>query len=275
MTGSRRALAAGVVVAAVYLVGAAVSGRLSPLARRPILDGFAPPPPYRWVRPPPSLAATNQQPSSGRFAITLDPLTGSEAGVFSTDDGQSSLALGAGAIPASTGDRSVLLQIVPLAPAAGASLPRGMQLSGNVYRITGAYRPSRATVGALSTAGQLVLAYPGATDALQHRHTVLQSTDGTSWTAVQSIDSVGQHLVQGNVSELGYFAVGQTRLGTPARTSSGTIVYRVILFGVLAAIIATIGIAELGIRRRTRGSRRARQRRRRPPPRRRADPWRD
>jgi hypothetical protein len=50
----------GVGVAALYL--AAVSGawgwRIPP---RLLYDGFSPPPPYHWVRPPSSLAASNQR----------------------------------------------------------------------------------------------------------------------------------------------------------------------------------------------------------------------
>jgi hypothetical protein len=269
-----RALAAGLVVGGVYLALAAVSGRLSPLARRPLLDGFAPPPPYRWVRPPPSLASTNQKPSSGRFAITL-AATGSEAGVFSTDDSQASLALGPGAIKPSPGELSVLLQIVPLAPTASASVPSGMVIAGNVYRFTGVYRPGGSPVGKLKDPGQMVLAYPAAADALLHRHTLLRSADGRSWTADESIDSIAQQLVQGNVSELGYFAVGQATSGTPRHTSKGTIVYRVILIAGIAAIVAAIGLAELRIRRRRRRSGRPRPRRRPPPSRRRSNPWRD
>jgi hypothetical protein len=208
----------------------------------------------------------------------LDPLTGSEAGVFSTDDSQASLALGEGAIPPSPGDRSILLEIAPLAPARGVRVPPGMQLTGNVYRLTAKYRPGGSPVRALKAPGQLVLAYPGAADALLRRHTLLRATDGRSWTAVEGIDSVGQHLIQGDVGELGYFAVGQTRLGTPAGTSTGTIIYRIILWGGLAAILLTIGIAEFGIRRRTRRSRRSsrpRPPKRRPPTRKRTDPWAD
>ena len=54
---SRVALLAGVGIVLLYLAGAAVSGRASILARRPLLDGLAPPTPYRWVNPPPDLAA--------------------------------------------------------------------------------------------------------------------------------------------------------------------------------------------------------------------------
>jgi hypothetical protein len=251
VTGSRRALIAGLAIAAVYLVGAVASGRISPLARRPLLDGFAPPPPYRWVRPPPSLAATNQPPSGGGFVIVLDPTAGSEAGVFSTDDSQASLALGEGAISTKTGDSSVLLEITPLAPAGAATVPRGMQLIGNVYRISATSQPSSSSVGTLTESGQLVLAYPASADGLLHRHTLLRSADGRSWTAIQSIDSIGQHLAQGNVSKLGYFIVGQSRVGTASRSSIRTTIYRVILFAGLTAIVVAIAVAELRSRRKT------------------------
>ena len=65
----RRALAAGLVALALYASGAALSGHLSPLARRPLLDGLAPPTPYRWVEPPVELVTSNEPPSSGRFKI--------------------------------------------------------------------------------------------------------------------------------------------------------------------------------------------------------------
>jgi hypothetical protein len=269
-----RALAAGLVVTGLYVVLGAVSGHLSPLARRPLLDGFAPPPPYRWVRPPPSLVSTNKKPSSGRFAIALTA-AGSEAGVFSTDDSQASLALGPGAIKPTPGEVSALLQIVPLAPTPGVSVPSRMVIAGNVYRLTGVYRPGGSPVGKLKDPGQMVLAYPAATDALLHRHTLLRSADGRSWTAVESIDSIAQQLVQGNVGELGYFAAGQATSGRPRHTSKGTIVYRVILIAGIAAIVAAIGLAELRIRRRRRRPRRPRPRRRPPSSRRRSDPWRD
>ena len=65
------ALGAGVAIALVYTATAVLSGHLSPLARRPLLDGLAPPTAYRWVQPPPELAATNQKPTPGRFVVKL------------------------------------------------------------------------------------------------------------------------------------------------------------------------------------------------------------
>ena len=123
----------GVLVVAAYLVATAVSGRLTPLARRPLLDGFVPPPPYRWVSPPPDLASSNKRPGVGRFSIDLDPTTGSQANVFSTPDTQVSLALAQGAIPPRAGDAAVALLIAPLAARGDASLPPAVEIAGNVY----------------------------------------------------------------------------------------------------------------------------------------------
>ena len=50
--GHRRALATGAGIALLYVALAVLSGHLSPLARRPLLDGFAPVPQYRWVSRP-------------------------------------------------------------------------------------------------------------------------------------------------------------------------------------------------------------------------------
>ena len=57
------ALAAGLGLAALYVAAAVVSGRISPLARHPVLDGFGTPQPYRWVSPPPGQVSSNQQPA--------------------------------------------------------------------------------------------------------------------------------------------------------------------------------------------------------------------
>jgi len=86
VTRSRNALAAGLAAVALYLVGAWISGSINPVYRLPVFDGgggaLAP---YRWVSPPPSLAAGNKPPARARFTVSLGPgLQG--AGVYSTPD---------------------------------------------------------------------------------------------------------------------------------------------------------------------------------------------
>ncbi|HVD67958.1 MAG TPA: hypothetical protein VNF25_04585, partial [Actinomycetota bacterium] len=127
MSARRRAAVAGAALCLAYLVGAVVSGSLGPASRRPILDGLAPPPLYRWVAPPPALASTNKPPSAGRSMIALDPTKGSAATVFSTRDFQASLALGQGAIAPHGQDTQVQLVMTPLAPKPDATLPAGEQ----------------------------------------------------------------------------------------------------------------------------------------------------
>jgi len=284
VSGSRRALGIGVAVVGVYVALATVSGRLTILARRPLFDGFAPPPPYNFVSPPPDLASTNKRPAAGRFIINLDPTAGSEPKVVATSDFQASIALAQGAIAPHAGDSSVVLVMRPLAPAPAVSLPSGLQLVGNVYRFTATYRPSGTPVTRLRQTAQLVLAYPLRSHTLAFRHTLLSSADATSWTAVPSTDSIAQQLVQGNVRDLGSFAVGQSGTGTPNPSSSpGHIVSTVVLWGLVGAVVLAFVLAELRRRRnrerspaapspRSPGSQRPR---RRPPPKRgrRGDPW--
>jgi hypothetical protein len=274
---SRRAVALGLAVAGVYLLAVVVGGRLSPFARRPILDGFAPPPPYRWVSPPPDLASTNKPPSAGRFTLPLDPDTGSKAGVFSTADGQVSLALGDGAISPRSGEDSVALTITPMAPAAGVVVPRKLQIAGNVYRIDAQYQPGGTPVLQLRSQARLVMAYPLPLDVAVYHHTLLHSKDGTSWSTLRSTDSIVGQLVHADVTELGLFAAGQAVLGTtgPSSSSGGGTVFIVVMVAG-AAVLAVIVVAETRRRARRRAARSRRKpspRRRPPPPRRRADPW--
>jgi hypothetical protein len=275
--GSRRALFLGLVVAGAYLVATAVGGRLSPFARRPILDGFAPPPPYHWVSPPPDLASTNKAPSGGRFTLALDPATGSRANVFSTADSQVSLALGQGAIPPHQGDASVMLSITPIAPAANAEVPHKLQIAGNVYRITAVYQPSGIPVPRLRSPGRLVMAYPLPINVAVYHHTLLYSKDGSSWTTVRSTDSLTGQLVHADVDELGSFTVGQAVIGTggPSSASGSRTVYVVVVVAGFAALVV-VTVAEIRRRARRRSARSRRKpppRRRPPPPRRRIDPW--
>jgi hypothetical protein len=222
VSARRRAAVAGAALCLAYLVGAVVSGSLGPASRRPILDGLAPPPLYRWVTPPPALASTNKPPSAGRSMIALDPTKGSAATVFSTRDFQASLALGQGAIPPHGQDTHVQLVMTPLAPKPDATLPAGVQIAGNVIGVTATYEPSGASVGDLRTRGELGLVYPLLFQGVGFTDTILRSTDERSWSAIQSDDAIAQQSVHAAVGRLGFFAVGQSPVGATAPPSGST-----------------------------------------------------
>jgi hypothetical protein len=248
------AVATGLVVAAIYLAVASWAGRTGPLARRPLLDGFGQaPPPYNWVSPPPALASQNTKPASGSFDVALNPQTGSEATVLSTDDGQASLALNEGSIPPRQGQDSAKVTIKPLAATGFAAPPSGLELTGNVYRIEGTYRPGGDPIAQLAKGAQIVLAYPAEAGGSLGKHELLVSTDGRRWTAIEGIDSHAQLLIQATVSTLGSFAVGRVA-GSAAKT--GTSVGTILIYMLLGLLILTIAFFIIRTERRMRRERR-------------------
>jgi len=234
----RRAAIAGAALCLAYLAGAVVSGSLGPASRRPILDGLAPPPLYRWVSPPPALASTNKPPSAGRSTIALDLSKGSAATVFSTRDFQASLALGQGAIAPHGQDTQVQLVMTPLAPKPEATLPAGVQIAGNVIEVTATYEPSGVPVGDLRTRGELGLVYPLLFQGVGFTDTMLRSTDERSWSSLPSDDAIAQQSVHAAVGRLGFFAVGQSPVGptAPPSGSNGTRNGSIVI-GILAALV--------------------------------------
>jgi hypothetical protein len=272
---SRSALAWGLGVAFSYVALAALSGHLSPLARRPLLDGFTSPPPYRWVSPPPSLASGNKRPSTGSFTIDLSA-QGSQAGVFSTNDLQASIVFADGAFPAAPGQSSIHLMITPQAPSAAGPPPAGMVIAGNVYRFQATLQPGGQEETTISSSSQFVLSYPSIPNPATSRHTLLFSSDGMTWQPVSgTIDSIAQQQVLADVRMLGFFAVGATP-GTGAsgapKGSIGNLIPTILVGGLVAVIAIFIIRFELRHRRRLESHQRPG---RRPPPRPRrdADDW--
>ena len=202
-------LLAGVGIVLVYLAGAVVSGRASMLARRPLLDGLAPPTPYRWVNPPPELAAANKPPASTRFTVELGP-DGSRLGAFSTSDGQINLVLSEGAVPPRSGQTAVEVAVDPVDPATLGPPPSGLVVAGNAYRIQASYRPSGAKVEALAGQSSVGLVYPLLATAVADvgGHVVLSSPDGRSWKQLASTDTPGTHQVSAQLNTTGYVEVG-------------------------------------------------------------------
>src|SRR5262245_36842249 len=199
-----RALGAGVAVAIAYLASTFLSGHLSPLARRPLLDGLAPPTAYRWVEPPPGLAGTNKQPENLSVDIGFGK-NGSKTSVPTTGDAQVSLILPEGAFADAEGQRSVVVTIEPVAPSKVSPAGPPQHILGNVYELRAEYVPSgkKAPLQVLST---VVLVYPLL--ANNHgSHTVLWSRTGETWEPVQTDDLPSIQQAGGDLDALGFVAV--------------------------------------------------------------------
>ena len=244
---SRRALALGLVAIAAYAALAAWSGALSPLARRPMLDGIGPNAPYRWVAPPPDLASTNQPPEGGTFAVKLTH-TGSEPGVFFTGDAQVTLVLDADAFVPQGDDRTVRLDVEPLDPADFADPASGLTAFGNVVRIRASYQPSGTEVSRLDRSMSVLLVYPVTPTFHALSHGIQLSTnDGDRWAPLQSNDSLATQQVEARTQRLGLIVVAGEPVPFTASPSStgggGGSSTLAILLGGLAVIAAAVGIA--------------------------------
>lgn len=238
----RRVLAAGFATVLVYLALAGLSGHLSPLARLPLLDGIGPVAPYRWVAPPPELAAGNEPPTSGTFDIALNE-RGSRPGVFTTDDAQATLILTAGTFPAAAGQDRVRLTTTPLDPATVGAPGEPLQIVGNVYRVQATYEPGGARVRTIASPLEVILVYPLTPNAHATSHAVVSSEDGRTWTTSRGSDSPAIQQTEGPVDMLGYVAAAGDLTPTsngPTPTAAGdntTLGIALIVGGVCAALV--------------------------------------
>ena len=246
------ALLAGVGIVALYLAGAAVSGRASILHRRPLLDGLAPPTPYRWVTPPPDLAAGNKPPASTRFTLELTA-KGTQLGAFSTCDGQINLVLSQGAVPASSGQEGVEVTVDPVDPATLGPVPSGLVAAGNAYRVKASYQPSGDAVEALGGQSSVGLVYPLLSTAVSDPggHQVLSSADGQAWETLQSTDTPGTHQVSARLTRTGYVLVGVAPSAAGSQSGSRN---RILLLGSAIAVVIVAAAVLLRLRERTRAT---------------------
>ena len=258
----RVALLAGVGVLVLYLAGAAVSGRASILARRPVLDGLAPPTAYRWVKPPPELAAGNKPPASTRFTLQLTA-GGSRLGAFSTTDGQVNLVLSEGAVPPRAGQTGVEVTVDPVDPATLGPVPAGLVGAGNAYRIQASYRPSGRKVETLAGQSSVGLVYPLLTTAVANPagHQVLSSADGRTWEALPSTDVPGVHQVSARLTRTGFVLVGVPPAAGGG--SGGDSRTRILLLASGVAVLIVVAALALRFREASRAPSRGRGRRRR------------
>ena len=249
----RAALWLGLAAVAVYLAGAAGSGALSLAARRPLLDGLAPPSPYRWVNPPPALAGQNKPPAAGRFEVPMRA-KGSQLGAFSTSDAQYDVIFGENAFAPSRGQTTVVADVTPLDPGSLGPVPTGLLAAGNAYRLKARYAPSKRAIQAFAGEVSATLAYPLPGLPVSAAHTLVYSRDGRAWVTVDTSDAPGPHTATGRVPGPGYLLVAVPPAPAYPDAAGGRLRWLLVLI-LLGVIIATV----VYLRRRANG-------RRRPPP---------
>ena len=210
----RRALAWGAVAAASWIALAAVSASLSPLARRPLLDGLVTGVEYRWADPPAALAPTNVPPSGAEFDLGFRE-GASEADVVFTPDNQVTVVAPEGMI---TDDRARMLRlaVTPDAPSSVAPLPDDLEPFGNVIEIVAATTPG-GEVQRFDAPMTVVLVYPATPNLHATEHELLWSPDATIWTRLDTTDSIGAQQAQSEIDGPGFVVVG----GVPTSAPTG------------------------------------------------------
>jgi hypothetical protein len=203
--GRRPVIAAvvGAGVIATYLVLAAVSGHLSPLARRPALDGLGPLTPYRWVAPPPEVQ-DNRPPTPGTFVV---PVRGgrTDPDLKMTEDVQVSLLLDRGVV--TTDDPRVRFDVTPLDPTTLGPLPGELATFGNAIRIDATEEPSGRSPAAFEDL-VAILVYPETVSLHSAEHEILYSPNGQRWRALDTRDTLATSQVQAEMPGPGYLVVG-------------------------------------------------------------------
>ncbi len=243
---SRRAVvASGTLVVLAYVLLAVASNRLSPLASGPMLDGLGPLAPYRWVAPPPELAATNQPPSKGRFDVTLGS-KGSEASTFVLSDNQVTLIFPEGAFRAKAAQIQVRVKVDPVDPAALGPPPAGQTAFGNAYRLSATYVPSGDPVEELRAPIDAFLTYPVTATLTSANHRNATSPDGRTWTIQDGTDAHALQQVEGPVPQLGYvMVVGVLGASSPSASADGT-GNRTLAIGLIVAAVC-VGLVGVGL----------------------------
>lgn len=247
MTSNRKpvvATASGLALAVMfYLVAGLVTAGPEHRQLRTLYEGIGPNAPYRWVHPPPAFKATNVSPLpvSESFDLTS---SGSPEEPAGSGDGQLSVVVPAGAIPASTGRTSVLISVTPIDPAKLGPLPPGLYSDGNAYRLTADYEPGRVPIPATAHPMDAVLLTPLTSVAL------LTSPDGRSWTRIPDQHIPNQAAVATTFTTFGYLlAAANVPVGSTSSSSNAGIVL-VVGLGIAAVLLVTAALILRSDRRR-------------------------
>lgn len=246
---TRRSVAAGVAVGAVYVLIALVTPHLSGRPLRPLFDGFAPPAPYAWVNPPAEFAKDNRKPADASQDVTLGP-QGSPASNSATADGQAIAGLDNGSIGVHFPDTSVRVKVTPIDPGTLGALPSGLRPEGNAYQVTFTYEPSGQPVPTLAKPGTIALTGAAPVTAL------LFSADGKTWQDTGGRPFGDSNGLFAQMTAPGYYVsashnpprAGASKGGSGGALAAIGIVGGVVLVGIVVGVLLS--------RRRGRGRRR-------------------
>jgi len=208
-----RALAWGLVAAIAWVTLAALSGAWSPLAGRPLLDGLIPGAAYRWVEPPPELAADNEPPAADGFEIVFRDGE-SEADVVFTADNQVTLVTPQGVVRDSEA-RTLRIGVTPRAPSSLGALPGELEPFGNAVHLEAATTPG----GPVATFDQpvtAVLVYPATPNLHATSHEILWSVDGSAWAPLGTTDAPLQQQAQAEIAQPGFLVVAGIPTAAPS-----------------------------------------------------------
>lgn len=241
MTGRRRlgyaALLLGL-MAALLLHGS--------VASPPVYDGIlVPPAPYRYESPPPNERNGNQKPLGGSQTYPVMPNGDIPGGGVQTDDNQVITFWGVGTFKA-PGATTATCSIEPVANPPAP--PAGIEVRGNVYRISCIASPSTVKVTA-STFHLTMRLPPGTTNDIRYYN-------GSSWqTLVTLFAPGGDPYASVDAPGFGEYAA-MARNGASTTTSPLTNIathlefYGILAFVVIFAVIALV--QEIRRRRRVR-----------------------
>ncbi len=223
---------AGLIALALGVVAAAMLHGRS--AAPPVYDGIiVPPEPYRWVSPPPNLAAGNKPPQSGEATLPIQNGQVSGGGV-QTGDNQVIIFFGPGTFKAPPGATGVKCSIVPdRNPPAALS---GAEIRGNVYKVTCEGEPGAGPV-TVDTNYHLTMRFPpGAFQEIQYY-------DATAWRALPTLRAPGgDPYASVNAPGFGEYAA-TAPIGAPGPSAFSDLGRNLAFYGILAFVILFGAIA--------------------------------
>ena len=250
----RRNLVVGAALLAVYLVVLALTVGLRSDHVRPLYDGFAPPPAYQWVEPPPFFASGNVEPKPVSMTVKVGR-AGSAAAGIATPDGQFVINLPRGAVTPSAGAAKVNVRITPVAPSTLPPVPGGLRPNGNAYRVEMVYDTGKPVVR-VERPGTLVVEIPELGDKLFFARRPGRSSGTVAagqWTDSSASPVPPRQLsLAASFDGPGYFLAGTILpelVGPSAESSSNAPAIGIATAG-LAVVL--LGVAFVVVRRRAR-----------------------